>query len=331
VRRTTLGSTGLEVSRICIGTWQFSGDWGGIERDEAFAAVRRARDLGVNIFDTAQAYGWGESERALGEALRDDLNHRREEVLIATKGGLRRGANGLVRDSSRAWLRKGVEESLRNLGVDYVDLYQVHWPDPAVPIEETVGTLDELIHEGAIRFAGVSNFSVDEMERFNSRRRLDSNQPPYHLFRRDIERDVLPWCGEHQVGVLVWGVLAHGLLTGKFDAETTFAEDDWRSRSDLFRGEPFRRSLEAVRALEDVAADIGISVAQLAIGWTLSHPAVHCAIVGVRNPRQIEQTAPAGDIQLNADDLERIDRVVRTVAPVSGPTPEGRAEAPEPA
>jgi aryl-alcohol dehydrogenase-like predicted oxidoreductase len=169
------------------------------------------------------------------------------------------------------------------------------------------------------------------MERFNSQRRLDSNQPPYHLFRRDIERDVLPWCGEHQVGVLVWGVLAHGLLTGKFDAETTFAEDDWRSRSDLFRGEPFRRSLEAVRALEDVAADIGISVAQLAIGWTLSHPAVHCAIVGVRNPRQIEQTAPAGDIQLNADDLERIDRVVRTVAPVSGPTPEGRAEAPEPA
>jgi aryl-alcohol dehydrogenase-like predicted oxidoreductase len=324
MQQTKLGATDLEVSRICLGTWQLGGDWGAIERDDAVAAVRKARELGINFFDSAQAYGWGESERMLGEALRGELEKNRDAVVIATKGGLRRSGDGVVRDSSRDWLRKGVDESLRNLGVDHIDVYQVHWPDPDVPIEESASALDELVREGKLRHVGVSNYSPAEMEQFERRRKLDTDQPPYHLFRRDVERDVLPWCHEHDVGVLVYGPLGHGLLTGKFDEHTTFPDDDWRSGSDLFRGDAFRRNLHTVRELGRLAGEVDITVAQLAIAWTLANPAVHCAIVGARNPGQLEQTAPAGDIALGAEDLDRIEDVMRGAVAVGGPSPEAR-------
>jgi len=322
MQHTKLGRTDLDVSRICFGTWQFGGDWGGIERADATAAVKKARRLGINFFDTAQAYGWGESERLLGEALHDELRENRDAIVIATKGGLRRSESGLERDSSRAWLRQGVEESMRNLGVDHIDLYQVHWPDPRVPIEETAAVLDELVREGKVRYAGVSNYSVAEMEEFQVWRKLDAAQPPYHLLRREAERDVLPWCHEHQVGVLVYGPLAHGLLTGKFDEDTTFPEDDWRSTSELFQGDAFRRNLEIARELGGVADEIGITLAQLAIGWALANPAVHCAIVGARSKDQVKQTAPAGDVALSAEDLERVENVMRAAVAVGGPTPD---------
>ena len=322
MRYTRLGATDLDVSRVCFGTWQFGGDWGGIEKDEAAGAVRRARELGINIFDTAQAYGWGASERLLGEALRDDIQHRRDEVILATKGGVRSDGGQRLRDSSEAWLRQGLEESLRNLGVDHIDIYQVHWPDQKVPIEETAGVLDTFVHEGKIRYAGVSNYSVEQMEAFERRRKLDTLQPPYHLFRRDIERDVLPWCREHGVGVLAYGPLAHGLLAGRYDEDTTFPDNDWRSKSALFRGEAFRQNLETVRALGQVADELEITVAQLAIAWTLANPAVHTAIVGARSPDQIEQTAPAADVELSEDDLDRIENIMAGAVAVSGPSPE---------
>jgi aryl-alcohol dehydrogenase-like predicted oxidoreductase len=321
MQHTKLGATDLEVSRICFGTWQFGGDWGAIERADAIAAVRKARRLGINFFDTAQAYGWGESERMLGDALHDELRESRDAIVIATKGGLRRTENGLERDSSRTWLRRGVDESLRNLGVDHIDLYQVHWPEPDVPIEETASVLDELVREGKVRYAGVSNHSVSEMEEFQGWRRLDAAQPPYHLFRREAEQDVLPWCHDNQVGVLVYGPLAHGLLTGKLRADTTFADDDWRSTSDLFRGETFMRNLETVRELGQVAEELGVTVAQLAIGWTLANPAVHAAIVGARSKDQIKETALAGDLALSAGDLERVESVLRGALAVGGPSP----------
>jgi aryl-alcohol dehydrogenase-like predicted oxidoreductase len=322
MRYTRLGATALDVSRVCFGTWQFGGDWGGIEKEQAIGAVRHARELGINIFDTAQGYGWGESERLLGEALRDDIEHRRDEVVIATKGGIRADGEQRMRDSSEAWLRQGLEESLRNLGVDHIDLYQVHWPDEKVPIEETAGVLDLFVQEGKVRYAGVSNYSVEEMERFESRRRLDSLQPPYHLFRRDIERDVLPWCHEHDVGVLVYGPLAHGLLAGKYDEDTTFPDNDWRSGSELFQGDTFRHNVQTVRALGQIADELEISAAQLAIAWTLANPAVHVAIVGARNPDQIEQSAPAADVELTEDDLNRIENIMAAAVAVSGPSPE---------
>jgi aryl-alcohol dehydrogenase-like predicted oxidoreductase len=322
VETTRLGMTGLEVSRIAFGTWQLGGDWGRFDEDGAIRAIRYARELGINFFDTAQAYGFGASERLLGRALRDELAGRREQVVIATKGGLRKTSGGVVRDSSPQWLRAGVESSLKALGVDYVDLYQVHWPDPDTTFEETATVLGELVDEGKIRHAGVSNFSADQMAEFARTRPVETLQPPYHLFRRDIEAEVLPYTREHDIGVLVYGPLAHGLLTGAIDEDASFAPDDWRSQSPLFEGETLRRNLEKVRELERFARDRGHTVSQLAIAWTLAQPGVHVAIVGSRRAAHIEDSVTALELQLTDDDLAAIDGVMTGAVAVGGPTPE---------
>ena len=319
----TLGRTGLEVTRICFGTWQFGGDWGSLDERDNVAAMQRALELGVNFFDTAQAYGFGASEQLVAKALGGELRSRRDEIVIATKGGLRVEGDGLVRDSSPNCLRRGVDESLAHLGIDHIDLYQVHWPDPDTPLEETAGALGELVDEGKIGHVGVSNFDVEEMRTFERGRPVESLQPPYHLFRRDIDDDVLPYCREHDVGVLVYGPLAHGLLSGKFDRNTELSEDDWRSSSELFQGENFERNLDVVEELGRFAEERGHTVAQLAVAWTLARPGVHVAIVGARRPDHIEGTAPAADIELSSDDLERIESIMEGAVAVAGPTPEG--------
>ena len=323
MRFTTLGRTGLNVSRICFGTWQFGGEWGRTEEEEAVAAMRRALELGVNFFDTAQAYGFGESEKLVAKALGDELRSRRDELVIATKGGLRSEDGGVVRDSSPEWLREGVEHSLRHLGVDHIDLYQVHWPDADTPFEQTAEALQEMVDEGKIRHVGVSNFNAEELDAFEATRPVETLQPPYHLFRRDVEEDVLPWCRERDVGVLGYSPLAHGLLTGKFDEDTTFPDDDWRSGSDLFRGDTFERNLQIVRELGRFAEERGHTVAQLAVAWTLANPAVHSAIVGARRPDHIEGTAPAGDLELSEDDVREIEEIMEGALAVGGPSPEG--------
>jgi diketogulonate reductase-like aldo/keto reductase len=198
MEKIRLGITALEVTPLALGTWQLGGEWGDFDQREAVAAIRRARELGVNFFDTAQAYGFGASERLLGEALRDELRQHRDELVIATKGGLRMTDHGMVRDSSREWLREGVEESLRALDLDHIDLYQVHWPDPDVAFSETAGALQELVDEGKIRHIGVSNFDVEEIDEFARWRPVETVQPPYHLFRRGIESDLLPDAQERE-------------------------------------------------------------------------------------------------------------------------------------
>ena len=322
MRKTKLGRTGIDVSPIAFGTWQLGGDWGSFDESAAIEAIRHARELGINFFDTAQGYGFGASERLLGRALREELDNRREEVVIATKGGLRPTDDGLVRDSSPAWLRAGVDASLQALGTDYIDVYQVHWPDPDTPFAETAGTLGELVADGKIRHVGVSNFDAPQMDEFSRTQPVETLQPPYHLFRREIEADVLPYAREHDIGVLVYGPLAHGLLTGTMSAETTFAADDWRSRSPLFRGEEFRRNLEKVAELSSFAAERGSTVAELAVAWTLADPAVQVAIVGTRQPRHIEHAVAAADLELDADDLTRIERIMAGAVAVAGPSPE---------
>jgi aryl-alcohol dehydrogenase-like predicted oxidoreductase len=318
----TLGRTELQVSPICFGTWSFGGEWGDVQAADAKAAVRRAFELGINFFDTAQAYGFGASEALLGEALRPKLTSRRHELVIATKGGLRREGDRLVRDASPEWLRKGIESSLRALDTDYIDLYQVHWPDPATPFAETAAALDAMVREGKIRYVGVSNFDVEQMEAFARTRRVDALQPPYHLFRREIEQTILPYAYRHGIGMLVYGPMAHGLLAGTFTPDTSFPADDWRASSDVFHGEVFRRNLAIVDELKRFAQARGYTVAQLAIAWTLTNPAVDVAIVGARRPSQIEQTAPAAAIRLSAEELAEIDRITRPVVPVGGPAPE---------
>jgi aryl-alcohol dehydrogenase-like predicted oxidoreductase len=317
-----LGVTDLKVSRVAFGAWELGGEWGAVQPDAAIDAIRRARALGINLFDTAQGYGFGASERLVAAALRDDLDHARGEVVIATKGGLRLTPDGLVRDSSPAWLRRGVDESLAALGVDYIDLYQVHWPDPAVPLEETAGALHELVTLGKIRHVGVSNFDTDQMAAFGSTWPVETLQPPYHLFRRDAEHDLLPYCSSHDIGVLTYGTLAHGLLTGALQADSTFAGDDWRSASPIFRGEAFAQNLEVVGALQSLAAEFGVTVSQLGIAWVLDNPAVDAAIVGTRNANHVAESVAGAALTLSDSDRARIDEAMEGAVPVGGPSPE---------
>ncbi|MEA3216977.1 MAG: hypothetical protein QOJ19_3133 [Acidimicrobiia bacterium] len=322
MKNVPLGTTDLKVSQVAFGAWELGGEWGAVRPEAAINAIRWARTLGINLFDTAQGYGFGASERLVAAALRDDLDYTRGEVLIATKGGLRRTPDGLVRDSSPAWLRRGVDESLIALGVEYIDLYQIHWPDPTVPFEESAGALHELVTLGKIRHVGVSNFDTTQMVDFGSRWPVETLQAPYHLFRRNAALDLLPFCADHDIGVLAYGTLAHGLLTGTMDQDTTFADDDWRSASPLFRGESFDRNLQAVRALQALAVDFGVTVSQLAIAWALDNPAVATAIVGTRNADHVAESVAAADLTFSDAERARIDEVMESAEPVGGPSPE---------
>jgi aryl-alcohol dehydrogenase-like predicted oxidoreductase len=320
MQRVRLGRSNLEVSRLAFGTWQLGGDWGATDEREAIAAIYRAADQGITLFDTAQAYGFGASERLLAKAL---AGLGRDQVVLATKGGLRPHGNGVQRDASPAWIRQGVEDSLRALGTDYIDLYQVHWPDPATPFEDTASALAELVAAGKIRHVGVSNFDIGQISEFSSTLPIETLQPPYHMFRRDIEHTVLPYAGFHDIGVLVYGPLAHGLLGGQLGPDTTFPAGDWRSTSDVFRGATYLQNLAVVGRLERLATDdLGISISQLAVAWALARPAVQVAIIGTRNPDHVDQAVAASDIRLADDVMKRIDEILHDAAPVAGPAPE---------
>jgi aryl-alcohol dehydrogenase-like predicted oxidoreductase len=321
MRQVRLGRSGLEVSRIGFGTWQLGGDWGPTDEAAAVAAIRRAADRGINFFDTAQGYGFGASERLLAKAL---TGVARDQVVIATKGGLRPSAGGGVeRDASPEWIRQGVDESLKALDTDYIDLYQVHWPDPETEFGETAGALAELVAAGKIRHVGVSNFDAAEMRAFSATLPVETLQPPYHLFRRDIEDDILPYAQAHDIGVLVYGPLAHGLLGGGMNTDSRFAADDWRSKSEVFRGDLYRRNLRVVSALQRFAEfELGTSVSRMAIAWTLANPAVDVAIVGTRNSTHIDDAIAAADLELDGRALSQIDEIVNDEVPVGGPSPE---------
>jgi aryl-alcohol dehydrogenase-like predicted oxidoreductase len=321
VKYTILGKSGLEVSRIAFGTWQLGGDWGPTDTEAATKAIRRAADKGVTFFDTAQAYGFGQSEQLLATALR---GLPREDLVIATKGGLRPEGAGIVRDASAGWIRQGVEASLHSLDTDYIDLYQLHWPDPSTPFEETADELGKLVADGKIRHVGVSNFDVEQMEAFSATLPVETLQPPYHLFRRDIEADVLPYTAANDIGVLVYGPLAHGLLSGHLAPDTAFEPGDWRSKSPVFHGDSFARNLRAVDRLRDLAQEkMGITLAQLAVAWVLHNPAVHVAIVGTRSPDHVEEALAAADFELEDEMMEQIDQIMVEAVPVGGPSPEG--------
>ncbi len=317
-----LGMTELKVSPIAFGTWELGGEWGTFDENAGVEAIRIARELGVNFFDTAQGYGFGASERLLGRALRDDLDNRRDELVIATKGGLRMTEDGLVRDASAEWLRSGVESSLESLGVEYVDLFQVHWPDPNVPFAESAAALQQLVDAGQIRHVGVSNFDVGQVQEFAKTRPVETVQPPYHLFRREAEADILPFCREQDIGVLVYGPLAHGLLTGALSEQTQFASGDWRGSAPFFKGEGYLRDLAVVDELERLARELAVSLSRLAIAWTLANPAVDVAIVGARSRAHIEDSIEAAHLVLSEEDLQRIDRIMSDAVPIGGPSPE---------
>jgi aryl-alcohol dehydrogenase-like predicted oxidoreductase len=315
-----LGRTDLQVSAIAFGTWSFGGDWGTFDADQAKKTVSRALDLGITFFDTAQAYGFGASERLLADALWSEVG--RDRVVVATKGGLRKDGVTLHRDASARWLREGVEASLRNLRTDYIDLYQVHWPDPKTPAEETGRALADLVREGKIRHAGVSNYSSLQMTELAEYGPVETDQPPYHMFHRDIEAEILPYAEKNDIGVLVYGPLAHGLLSGAMSPQTRFPAGDWRGSSSDFKGEKFARDLELVERLKQYAASHEITLPQLAVAWTISNPAVDVAIVGARHPAHLDDPVAAADIRLSALDRDEIDAILLDALEIVGPAPE---------
>ena len=321
MNQTRLGRSNLRVSRIAFGAWELGGDWGATDEAVAVATIRHAADQGINFFDTAQGYGFGASERLIAKAL---AGRPRDEIVIATKGGLRPAPEGGVeRDASPDWVRRGVDESLKALGTDYIDLYQIHWPDSKTPFAETAGALADLVAARKIRHVGVSNFDAEQMKEFSDTLQVETLQPPYHLFRRDIEASILPYARAHDIGVLAYGPLSHGLLSGALNAQTTFAPGDWRAKSDVFRGDLYRRNLRIVDALSRFAElEFNTTVSRLAVAWVLANPAVQVAIVGTRNPRHVDDAIAAADLKLDDQAMRAIDEVVSAEVAVGGPTPE---------
>jgi len=310
VHRTRLGRSGLNVSRIAFGTWQLGGDWGATDEQTAIRAIRHAYDCGINFFDTAQGYGFGASELLLAKAIH---GYPRDSVVIATKGGLRSlGGSRVERDASAASIRKGVDDSLRALATDYIDLLQVHWPDPGTPFAETAGALAELVAAGKVRHVGVSNFDPQQMDEFSRTLPVETLQPPYSIFHRDVEAEILPYAKAHEIGVLVYGPLAHGLLSGYLHPGRRLSPDDWRSHSPDFQGDALIDNLRAVAALEELAnTELGAPVSRLAVAWTLANPAVQVAIIGTRNAEHVDDAVAAAGLGLANDMLHRIDEIAR--------------------
>jgi aryl-alcohol dehydrogenase-like predicted oxidoreductase len=309
------GRTGLQVSAIGFGCWEIGGGYGRIEEAEFARAVGRALDLGINCFDTAEGYGLGASERALGQA----LGRRRAEAIVVTKFGMNYKEMPNLRDSSRARVLASIDKSLANLGTDWVDVYLVHWPDRRTPFEETMRALEDVVRAGKVRFAGVSNFKREEIEACMRVRRVDVVQYGWNMFDRRMQREILPYCREHGVGFMAYGSLAYGLLTGTFTEKTDFGSDDWRARADkmgsiklfdtLFGPECFPRNLRVVEELKGLAARHGRSLPQLALRWTISHPAVSTALVGCRTVAEVEDNAGALDWSMTAADAAAIDAI----------------------
>jgi hypothetical protein len=311
MERRRLDGTDLELSVIGLGTWVFGGRWGGANDEDSLAACHASIDAGVNWIDTADIYGQGRAERIVGHVLRE----RRDEVIVATKGGVAWSFEPefrIWREASAEYLRLACERSLRTLGVETIDLYQVHWPVAGVPADETMGALVELRREGKIRAIGVSNYRLADLAAAKAAGPLHSYQAGYHLFRREIEAAELPWCARNGVGVLAYGPLAHGLLTGKMSASTTFPPTDWRSQSELFTDAAFADRVAAVEELKRVADEAGRpgGVAELAVAWVLRRPEVTAAIIGARNAAQARANAALAGNPLTADEERAIEEVL---------------------
>jgi len=304
------GRTGLDVSAVGYGCWEIGGGYGHFDESEVVAAVQSALDLGINLFDTAEGYGYGQSERLLGKA----LGARRKEAIVVTKFGIYRPEGEWQRDSRREMALAAIDRSLKALGTDYVDVYLIHWPDRETPLEESMRALEEIVQAGKARFVGVSNFTPDQIETCMATRRVDIAQYGYHMFDRRLEREIFPTIAEHGIGLMTYGSLAHGLLAGAFTPETTFDEDDWRSNGiafniPLFTEEVFARNVAAVEDLKRIAARHGKTVAHLALRWVLSNPVVSVALVGFRRPAEVEEGAASLDWSLDEETLEEIDAV----------------------
>ena len=301
-----LGKSNLQVSPILMGTWQAGKRmWVGISDEETTKAIRAAFDAGITTIDTAEVYGEGHSERIVAKAVGDV----RDKAVYATKVF----ANHLKYDQ----VIEACDRSLQNLQTDYIDLYQIHWPSgtfnsAVVPIEETMSALNKLLEQGKIRAIGVSNFSRDQLEEASQYGRIDSIQPPYSLFWRQVEKDTVPYCIENDISILAYSSLAQGLLTGKFAADHKFDAEDNRAKNKLFQGENYQRAQLALTKLRPIADRHQATLGNLALAWLIAQPQTN-AIVGARNTEQAVNNALAANIELSKGELQEIDAIGRTV------------------
>ncbi|MGI9551003.1 MAG: aldo/keto reductase [Aurantibacter sp.] len=311
-----LGYSDLHLTTIGLGTWAMGGGdwkfgWGPQDDQASIEAIHAGIDHGINWIDTAPIYGHGHSEKVVGNAIRG----KRDSLIIATKcgrvweGDSREIGKSLKRDS----IRREVENSLQRLDIEVIDLYQMHWPEPDEEIEEGWGTIADLIKEGKVRYGGVSNFSLEQMKRAQAIYPITSLQPPYNMLRREIEAAVMDYCGENQIGIIAYSPMQAGLLTGKFTRERaeSLPESDWRSRHPFFNAAQLPLNLQIVEQLREIADQKNITLPQLSLAWVLRRKEVTAAIVGARRPQQIEETAKAGSVQLDQDEIDRIEAILK--------------------
>lgn len=305
-----LGWTDLQLSEIGLGAWAIGGGgyafgWGTQDDNESINAIHRALDLGINWIDTAPVYGLGHSEQIVGKAIKDI----RDKAIIATKCSLVwKEDKQVYSDLSRDSVINECEQSLKRLGIDCIDLYQVHWPNDEEHIEEGWEAIGELIKSGKIRYAGVSNFAVDHMQRAQKLHPIASLQPPYSIMRRKIESDAFPYCRENKIGVVAYSPMQSGLLTEGFDIKR-LAQDDWRLKTAEFNEPNLAINLWFAGELKKIAANYGKTTAQLAIAWTLRLDVVTCSIVGARRPSQVDEIVGGADWKISPNDLQRIDQL----------------------
>ena len=309
--RTQLGGTGLEITRIGFGAWALGGGdwvfgWGPQDDDASIATIHRALDLGINWIDTAAAYGFGHSERVVARA----LEGRSERPLLFTKGGILRGPEGdAVRSLKRDSILREAHDSLERLGVDAIDLYQIHWPIPDEDVEEGWSALAELREQGLVRHIGVSNFSIEQIRRAEQIAPVETLQPPYSLIVRDAGAEALPFCEREGIGVIVYSPMGSGMLTGRMTRERIDAlpAEDWRRRSDNFVEPALSANLALVERVKAVAERHGCSPGAVAVAWTLRNPAVHGAIVGFRDPGQLEPIMAGASVELTDADVTELE------------------------
>lgn len=307
----TIQGTNLSVSRIGLGTWAIGGwMWGGTDERQSIRTIHAAFYRGINLIDTAPVYGFGRSEEIIGEALAQ-YGHR-EQIVVATKCGIEWGKGGTARNSSRRRIAAEVEDSLRRLRTSYIDIYQVHWPDPQVPIEETAETMRLLYEQGKILAIGVSNYSPEQMERFRTAAPLHTVQPPYNLFERGIEEDVLPYARGRKLSVLSYGALCRGLLSGRMKADTQFSGDDLRRVDPKFQPPRYGQYLQAVQELDRFAREqYHKGVLELAVRWVLDQPGITAALWGARRPDQLTALDQVLGWKLDAQGAQEIERIIR--------------------
>ncbi len=309
-----LGNSDLHLTPVGYGAWAIGGGnwefgWGAQDDSESLATIERALDAGMNWIDTAAIYGLGHSEEVVGKALKNSPH----KPYVFTKCSMRWHADrSIYRSLKRKSLEEEIENSLRRLGVDTIDLYQIHWPNPEDEIEEGWETLARFKEQGKVRFIGVSNFNVAQMKRAQKIAPITSLQPPYSLLRRDIEKEILPYCQENNIGVINYSPMVSGLLTGKMTAERVrnLPEDDWRKRNANFQSPKLERNLELVELLRQIGHEHGVEPGVVAVAWTLRHPAITAAIVGARRPDQVDGVIPAATFRLTDEEASRIERWV---------------------